>query len=1012
MVSRKPFAGNVRPGSGQAVMNDARTIRSLVVAALLVLTLGTPVRALDPSQPPSSYLRTHYTTETGLVASVIDATAQTQDGFLWLIVNGHDLARFDGKRFSHFIKAELDSQALAVAPDGDLWLGTTEGLVHVSRSDLSQSKFNAFESLRPGPGAASRILSLRISRDGGLVAGTGDGLFRYDGARFHPLGPRVATNRVEEAPDGHLFLMTNEGFFELAGNEVIGHPGLAERLGVREREIFHVLRGRDGNTWYCTQRGVAREKHGRIEKLGTYAPTGHAAYRAYEDPQGTVWIAGEEGVFRATSAGLEPFAPGMKARSLYSDRDGNLWIGTNGDGLYRFKDRAARTYTTADGLPGNVIMAVIEAHDGAIWSGANCGGLSRFDGVQFQTFNEKHGLLNSCVWALAEDANHDLWIGTYGGGAFRYRDGRFTQYSTSQGMPSDTVLTIIAARDGAVWFGTRRGLVRLQNGRLRTFTTADGLSADDIESVFEDRAGVIWATTATGLDRLADQRFVRPTDLSGKDLLPLGEDRKGAFYAGVRTDPWWATRRFYKGRVDTFIDLAAYDMVETDQGELWFTGGPICRVPPGAFEQSRGHDEPLDFEEFSTADGLATGNAVGRRNLALTRDGKLWVATPSGLAQFDLRRLPLTKAKTSIYLTEVVIGRNTQPAGHSVVLPPGTNHVEISFAAVEISSPEKIRMQYRLDGVDSEWLDAPADRRAVYTRIPVGTHALRIRACNRNGIWDRKGVAFTVTQLPYFYQTRSFIAVMFALGLLLVGLIYRLRVRQLSRQLNARFDERLAERLRVAREIHDTFLQTVQGSKLVADHALKNPGDHQRAFRALEQLSAWLAQATDEGRSALNSLRSSATETNDLAAALRRAIEECRVATAAEISLSVRGDSREMHPVVRDEVYRIGYEAIRNSCTHSGGDRIEVSLDYGHDLTLRVGDNGAGIDPGVVESGSEGHFGLRGMRERAERVGSNVTLVSSPHSGTLITLVVPGRIAFRSARRRWWRRQGMRAGRD
>jgi signal transduction histidine kinase len=235
---------------------------------------------------------------------------------------------------------------------------------------------------------------------------------------------------------------------------------------------------------------------------------------------------------------------------------------------------------------------------------------------------------------------------------------------------------------------------------------------------------------------------------------------------------------------------------------------------------------------------------------------------------------------------------------------------------------------------------------------------------------------------------------MSALAVLLVVLVYRLRVAQISRQMSARFDERLAERTRVARELHDTLLQTVQGSKMVADHALKNSADHTRMLRAMEQLSTWLEQATQEGRAALQSLRASTTEKNDLVEALRRSIDECGRGSGAEISFQVNGNAREMHPVVRDEIYRIGYEAIRNACAHSGARKLEVKLDYSHDLTLRISDNGVGIDSGVIEKGKDGHFGLPGMRERAERIGARFTLVSSPDSGTVITLIVPGRIVF------------------
>lgn len=979
-------------------MNNAKKIRCLLLASLWVLVLGFPVRALDPNQPASNFLRTHFTTEEGLPGTVAGQIGQTKEGFLWLIVNSSTLARFDGKNFYSFSTPR--PATLAVAPDGDLWVGTTEELIRIPSSSLDRFELSGLVSYHPGPGKASAITCLQFGRGGVLWVGTADGLFRYDGDQFVALGPRASTRHIEEAPDGHLLLTTIEGFTEFDGSEVVPHPELARRLGVKDNEIFDVLKDTHGNTWYCTGMGVARETGGRIEKIGTYARISRAALIVHEDAQGNVWIGKEEGLFRATTDGLELVAAGIQARALYSDRDGNLWVSTNGDGLYRFKDRAARMYTTKDGLPSDVIMTVIAAQDGSVWTGANCGGISRFDGTRFQTYNEKNGLLNSCVFALAEDANRDLWIGTWGSGAFKYHDGKFTQYSKKQGLADDVVVSIVAARDGAIWFGTKGGLSRLKDGQIRNFTTADGLSRNALSRVYEDSAGVIWVGSRQGLDRLVGDHFEHFASLPTSLVIPFGEDREGGFYAEVEVDANTTTRRLDKDRTDIINDIAAVDLVETKEGELWFCGGPVGRVQPGNFKNSRPHDEPLDYEPFSTADGLAATEApsVGHC-LALTRDDKLWTATPKGLAVFDLRRLPVTNEKPSIYLTDVTVGRNTQPASREVVLPPGTNHVEIHFAAVEISAPEKIRLQYRLDGVDSEWLDASPNPRAIYSNMPVGTHALHIRACNRNGIWDRQGVVFSVTQQPYFYQTRWFVVAMFALGVLLVGLIYRLRVGQISRQMSARFDERLAERTRVAREIHDTFLQTVQGSKMVADHALKNSADHTRMVHAMEQLSTWLAQATEEGRAALQSLRSSTTEKNDLAEAFRRAINECGIASRAAVSFSVMGDPREMHPVVRDEVYRVGYEAIRNSCAHSGGDRLEVTLEYAHDLTLRIGDNGVGIDSVVVEKGKEGHFGLRGMRERAERIGGKFTLASSPDSGTVITLVVPGRIVFNTAHR-------------
>jgi signal transduction histidine kinase len=250
--------------------------------------------------------------------------------------------------------------------------------------------------------------------------------------------------------------------------------------------------------------------------------------------------------------------------------------------------------------------------------------------------------------------------------------------------------------------------------------------------------------------------------------------------------------------------------------------------------------------------------------------------------------------------------------------------------------------------------------------------------------------------LPQVSQTWWFAATLAGVFIAAAVLLYRARVRQLSRVMRAQFDERLAERNRAARELHDTLLQTVHGSKLVADRALRDTGDAVQLARALEQVSAWLGQAAIEGRDALQSLRVSTTETNNLAEAFRRALDECRGTSSAEMVLVVRGEARSVHPVVRDEVYRVGYEAIRNACAHSGAARIDVDLEYGPDLTIRVIDDGVGIDAAVGSAVTPGHTGLTAMRDRAERIGAQYALKSRSGTGTIVTLVVPGRVAFQS----------------
>lgn len=972
------------------VVGSSRSDPLFAVAACMLIA-ALPAHAVEPHAPLSRSIRTHFTADDGLPFAVVGNIQQTRDGFLWMVVNGNSLVRFDGRNFQ--VIEGLRATALLAAPDGGLWVGSDTDLRFIPADALAYFDASGSMTYHPGPDKASYIVVLRFGRDGTMWVGTEAGLFAYDKARFMPVGPPVQIIEIEPAANGHLFVVTSEGLMEWDGSRLAPLPGPAAELGVGAKEIFHAREDTHGDVWYCAAKGIAVRSGSRLLRVPPFGPKGHGGLRTYEDGHGGVWAATAEGLFRATAAGLDLAVPKLQVRSLYVDRGGALWIGTNGDGLYRFKDPAVRMLTAADGLPNDVIMTVLAARDGSLWTGANCGGITHIDGTEIHTYAEKDGLLNSCVNALAEDARHDLWIGTYGGGAFRFHEGHFTQF-----LAGRIVFSIVAARDGSVWFATEKGIGRLRNETVRMFTVADGLRKGPNFKILEDHAGAILTGNWSGIDRLVGDRFERLPGVPEALALPMGEDRSGALFIDLEEQP--AALRIEGNRIDGVVELHGENsLIQTESGDLWFAGFGARRLPPESFARSRPPDEPLDDEVFGIQDGLATmESSTGRPNMAVARDGTLCIATPRGLAVLDPRLSPRTADPPTIYVREVTVGRETRPASRELVLPPGTSHTELAFAAVEASSPERVRMQYRLDGVDAQWLDAGPSPRATYSSIPVGKHALRIRACNRSGIWGRDGISYFVTQQPLFYQTRWFLAVTTAAGLLFVGGAYRLRVSQVSRQLSARFDERLAYRTRVARDLHDTFLQTVQGSKLVVDHALKDPDDPARLLRAVKQLSGWLDRAIEEGRAALNSLRTSTAETNDLTEALRLAVDDCRAQTGIDATLSVTGHAGELHPVVRDEVYRIGSEAIRNARQHSGAGILRVTLEHDHDFTLSVLDDGVGMDPGVSETGKGGHFGLSGMRERAENIGGKLTIARAPGPGTTVTVTVPGRLAYRTRR--------------
>jgi signal transduction histidine kinase len=377
-------------------------------------------------------------------------------------------------------------------------------------------------------------------------------------------------------------------------------------------------------------------------------------------------------------------------------------------------------------------------------------------------------------------------------------------------------------------------------------------------------------------------------------------------------------------------------------------------------------------------------------------DGLLWFALQNGVVWLD----PATHsehrvAPPAITIESVSADDTGYAPAPSLSFPARTSSVQITYAAVSLSDPEAIRFRYHLQDTDSGWHETTTSNPAVYRNLAPGTYRFAVAASDTDGVWSDNVASAVFTILPAWYQTRWFLMLCVVTGVVGVGALYQLRMRQVARALTARFDERLAERTRVAREIHDTLLQTVQGSKMVADDALDRPDDAVGMQRAMEELSGWLGQAAREGRETIKTLRTSTTQRNDLAQAFQRAIEDCKRNGSLQTSLSVIGDAKEMHPIVRDEVYRIGYEAIRNACNHSRGSRLEVGLNYAQDLTVRIADNGVGIDPAIIDEGKEGHFGLQGLRERAARIGAQLTLVSRDGSGTDIVLTVPGRVVFR-----------------
>lgn len=1010
----------------------ALRLSSLAYPVLLLFLLASPAWAVDPKARISQYGHTAWRMQDGFVPNPT-AVTQTSDGYIW-IGSSIGLFRFDGVKFTQWTPPSGQSlpskipYKLLGSRDGTLWIGTANGLARLKDGQL----FN-YVTVPRGPGVSSII-----EDEAGTIWITR--YFVNDG-----LGPlcRIEGDSLKcfNEKDGiktrYALAMTKDA----AGNIWFGSDRLTrwapgsvttyfeKNLEHRSAEGIHCVTVAPNGSVLVGFDGTGRDLGVQILSDGKWKsfviPGFNGAEirtsRMYTDRNGALWVGTDsDGIYRIYKGAVDHYAnanglTGNSVTSIHEDVEGNLWVVTD-KGIDVFRDTPVITFSVSEGLIGTDVGSILALNNGLIWVG-DSEALNVINSGRISAIQEGKGLPGHSVEGMFEDSKGTTWVGIDDELMIRNGD-QFTKIKNSDGKPfthAGIVVGLTEDVEGNVWALTTVNeayhLIQIRDRRVRQNILVDDF-LKNARRIAADRVSGVWIGANDG-------KMIRYRNRNIETVaLATAENRISPRHMFVDEDNsvWTATTkglyRWKDGEVITMDSrnglpdcLPFFYAIKDDGGSLWiYAACGLMNIP--AAELAKWLKEPqrqLSVRTFGPLEGAfpSYSETGGAPKVTKSGDGRLWFAGSKFVQMVDANRSYINPIPPPVHIENLVADRTSYRPSDKLHLPPLTRDLEIDYTALSFVIPQHVKFRYKLDGHDQDWQNVGTRRQAFYSDLRPGDYTFHVVASNNDGVWNETGATLSFHIAHAWYQTGLFQALVVITFLLFCWLIYSLRVRHVSRVLSARFDERLAERTRVAREMHDTFLQTVQGSKFVADHALKDTSDHARMVRAMEQLSAWLGQATEEGRAALNSLRASTTERNDLAGAFRRAIDECRGESSIEISFSVKGDFREMHPVVRDEIYRIGYEAIRNSCAHSGGDRLEVTLEYAHDLTLRISDNGAGIASEIVVTGKEGHFGLRGMRERAERIGGKFTLVSAPDSGTAITLVVPGRIIFRSPRPDW-----------
>jgi ligand-binding sensor domain-containing protein/signal transduction histidine kinase len=989
-----------------------------ILAYLLLMCPAT--FALNPELDVSQYAHTSWQIRDGFPKGEVTSMVQTTDGYLWLGTE-FGLFRFDGVRnviWHPPAGQQLPSDlifSLLVARDGTLWIGTEKGLASWKGGKLTQYPELAgryiFKLLEDREGSVwasgltlstGRLCSIRNGNvqcfgddgslgrgafnlyedsKGNLWAGVKDGLWQWKPGppKFYPLaGEPDGIQCFGEDTDGTLLVGWNGGIHRFTDGKTVQFPMPAKVGQIRGRRM---LRDRDGGLWIATlNQGLVHVRNGRVDVFGFSAGlSGDSANSLLEDREGNIWVATGGGLDRFRDFAVATFSVNQglstpRIQSVLADKDGSIWLATR-NGLNRLKNGEV---TILDVKPGGFVPnSLFQEDTGRIWVSTPFG-FGYLDKDRFISISNVPG----AVSAAAKDTAGNMWIANEHAALFRLvRDTVVQQLPWSSLGHNDYATAMIAdPHHGGIWLGFfLGGIAHYSDGQIReSYPVGNGLTGGRVSDLQFDQNGALWIATEGGLGRLKDGRVAT---LTSKNGLPCDAVH-------------WA-------REDNAHSFWLY----TSCGVLRIARAELDRWA-AAVDQQVNATPTIHATVFDNSDGVrafAIANHFSPQ-VAKSTDGKLWFAAgDGGVSLIDPDHLPFNKLPPPVHIEEFIADRKTYDAiatGSGVLqLPPLIRDLQIDYTALSLVAPDKILFKYKLEGRDTDWQEAGKRRQVFYNDLGPGTYRFRVMACNNSGVWNEAGTYVDFAIAPAYYQTAWFRISIVILFLLVLGALYQLRLRQVARVVRWRMEERLQERERIARDLHDTLLQTVQGLILKFHAVSKQIPPDSPAYKALEKTLDHADQVLAEGRDRIGNLRVSSAALSDLPTAFRSVAEETSQGRDAIFKIVVEGRARELHPLVLEECYCIGREAIINALSHSEGSHVEAELTYdSRQFRLRVRDDGRGIEPKILEAGGRsGHWGLQGMHERARKIGGQLRFWSRPETGTEVELIVPGTTAYQNS---------------
>ncbi|QNI33138.1 hypothetical protein H7849_03945 [Alloacidobacterium dinghuense] len=1015
------------------------------IATLLVLCAGTPAHALDPHRTISQYSHDEWGEKRDFPGGKISAIAQTRDGYLW-IGTDKGLIRFDGLNFRVFQQATPESfpigsvQGLVTDAAGDLWVllqstrvlrlhdgkfelgrdqaeyGITaigkkqngsvllssltygplsyDGRFEIVRSPTPKQAPLATNTIPPGDELSSRfswatslathhvtqpnsaVISIAENADGQIWLGTQDkGLFTMRGGQVSAVGSERLSPKITcllPLENGELWIGTEKGVFQSNGANLTqtGVPS-----SIRHSTVFAMIRDRDANIWLGTSEGLFRVNGDEVSRYKDGRGIDAPVTALFEDREGNLWVGRSGDIERLRDSAFVSYSVGEKqsagAGPIYVDQEGRTWFAPFEGGLHWLKDGKTESVSN-EGLSKDVVYS-LAGRKGDLWIGRQRGGLTHLlynhGSLSTKTYTKADGLAQDSVYAVHENQDGTIWSGTLSGGVSELRDGHFTTYTVANGLASDTVSSIEEGGEGTMWFGTPKGLSAKTAAGWKTYTDHDGLPSSDVNCLLRDSNDVLWIGTAAGLAFLAGDQI----------KVPRG--------------------------VPESLQEPVFGMAEDRNGWLWITtASHVLRVKRSSLIQATLNK--TDVRGYGLEDGLLGTEGVKRsRSIATDPQGNIWLSTNRGISVANPARASVDSAPALVHIEAIFADGNPIDTGGNIRFPPNTQRATFRYVGLSLANSERVRYRYWLEGFDHGWSEPTTNREATYGNLGAHPYRFHVMASNSDGLWNGSDMTVGFEIEPTIWERWWFrLSCVLCSGLAAL-LVYSLRMRQLARLFNVRYEERLAERTRIAQDLHDTLLQGLLSVSMQLHVAMDQLPQESPARTTMSRIMQLMGPLIEEGRGAVRGLRSSIDNPRDLSTSLSLIPQQLGIQDGVDFHVAVDGRSIPLRSVIRDDVYSIGREALVNAFRHAQARKIEVLLDYSADhLRMVIRDDGRGIDPKVVGAGRDGHWGLVGMRERAGRIGAKFKVMSRHDAGTEVELNIPGNIAFEEnprAPRKW-----------